>query len=209
MSKAKQTTTVQSNDFAKLQTKFIENARVRAGQPENAKCKTIITDIKEFSDESFKRQLESCVNNGFITFDSLDSLADKIKITDKSNNGYVALKVINKITGVIYSLANKNKSDLNNYVNAVFLNMVKNQTLTNKSALITLSKDYEYVSTDKVQTIKKVVDVKASTSSTQVSQIKQVLRFLDLADIAKGKRDAELSFKDNAQSKAIIAFYQS
>lgn len=204
----KTTKTAQAVDsFAIIQASFIDALTVRSVQPENDKCKTIITDLNEVKTESFKRQLTAVVENGFLTVEALQDIARCIAITDSKNNDYVALKVITKIISTVYALATKQRSQLNAYVDAVFLNIAKNQTLTTKSGLIALSKQITYTETEQVQTIARLLSVAPSTASTQLSQIRQLVRLMHIGHAVKCKKGDAVSFNDSTQAQAIIAFY--
>ena len=196
------------DQFEALQNRFIDALTVRMVQPENSDCKTIVTDLSEVKKEVFKRQLKAVVDNGFLTIEALESLATACKITDKKHSDYVALKVITKIISTIYALATKQKDKLNNYVNAIFLNIVKNQYLTTKSGLVTLSKHVTYSETEQVQSIARTLSVAPSTASTQLSQIRQLVRLMHIGNAIKNKKGDALSFNESQQALAIVAFYQ-
>jgi hypothetical protein len=200
-------TTATADVFASIQVRFVDALTLRSVQPENDKCKTIITDLNEVKTEAFKRQLEAVVTNGFLTVEALENLASACAITDAKNSDYVALKVITKIISTIDALATKQRDRLNNYVNAVFLNIAKNQTLTTKSGLVALSKQVTYSETEQVQSIARVLSVAPSTASTQLSQIRQLVRLMNIGHAVKNKKGDAVSFNETPQACAIVAFY--
>lgn len=203
----KATDTVHEVDYASIQQAFIDACEYRKMQPENAKCKTIISDINEMKKSIFAVQLEHVVKNGFSTPDALLTLASAIKTGQKGSDNYVALKVITKIRDCIYALATKQKSQLDPYTNSLLFNLTKNQELTNKSGLMCLTKTVVYSETDQVHHIRALLDVSENTATTQLSSSRQMLRFLDVCNVIKAKKNDSISFKDNQQAHALIAFY--
>lgn len=199
--------TAQTDAFADVQAAFIDACEYRKTQPENAKCSTIIADLNAVKSAEFKRQLEHVVINGFSTPEALQALAGAIKSAPKGSDGYIALKVITKIRQCIYALATKQKSQLDGYTNSILFNLCKNQELTNKSGLMSLTRAVVYSEMDQVQHVRALLDVSIGTASTQLSSSRQMLRFLDICNVIKAKKNDAISFKDNERAHAIIAFY--
>lgn len=204
MSKAKKTVSV---DFDAIQGAFIDALAYRKAQPENDKCKTIVSDLNEVSSARFKVQLEHVVKNGFTTPEALEALASHIKHGVKGGDNYVALKVITKIRQCIYALATKMKSELDPYTNSILFNLSKNETLTMKSGLVCLSKQVQYSELESVQNIRALLDVSINTATTQLSSSRQMLRFLDVCNVQKAKKNDVISFKQNERAIALVAFY--
>lgn len=198
----------QADVFADVQAAFVEACEYRKAQPENAKCSTIIADLNAVKGNEFKRQLEHVCINGFSTPEALSNLARAIKSAPKGSDGYIALKVITKIRQCIYALATKQKSQLDGYTNSILFNLSKNQELTNKSGLMSLTKAVVYTEMDQVQHVRALLDVSLGTASTQLSSSRQMLRFLDICNVIKAKKNDAISFKDNERAQAIIAFYK-
>lgn len=194
-------------DFTIIQAAFVDACEYRKVQPENVKCKTIISDLNEIRSARFAVQLEHVVKNGFSTPDALLTLASAIKNGVKGTDNYVALKVITKIRDCIYALATKQKSQLDPYTNSLLFNLTKNQELTNKSGLMCLTKTIVYSEMDQVQHVRALLDVGENTATTQLSSSRQMLRFLEVCNVIKAKKNDAISFKDNEQAKALIAFY--
>lgn len=176
-------------------------ARIDNAPNENQRD-NLVTEYKFFSD-----------NNGAIIINKVSNIIDiqtlsrKISIIDKSNIDYVAVYALQKIRKMIYSLANNTKSFIDGYSNSIISNMVKLQEITNKSALVALSKSVEYTELDKVQEIKRTINVAVSTASTQASSTRQMLNILNIANVTKRKNGDEFTFNDNETAKTIIAFY--
>ena len=196
----KATDTVHEVDF---QAVILAALQVRIDNAPNENQKdNLQTEYKFFAD-----------NNGAIILNKvsniidIQTLANKIAITDKSNIDYVAVYALQKIRKMIYAFANNTKSFIDGYSNSIISNMVKLQEITNKSALVALSKSVEYTELDKVQEIKRTINVAVSTASTQASSTRQMLNILKIANVTKRKNSDEFSFNDNDAAKMIIAFY--
>lgn len=199
MSKATKATKA-TIDFQALILSAIQNRIDNA--PNDNQRDNLATEYKFFAD-----------NNGQIILNKVSDLIDiaalsrKIAIIDKSNIDYVAVYALQKIRKMIYSLANNTKSFIDGYSNSIISNMVKLQEITNKSALVALSKSIEYSELDKVQEIKRTINVAVSTASTQASSTRQMLNILNIANVTKRKNGDEFQFNDNETAKTIIAFY--
>lgn len=138
----------------------------------------------------------------------LQALAKKISITEKSNADFVAVYALQKIRKMIYALANNQRSAIDSYSNSILSNMVTLQAITNKSALVALSKSVEYTETDKVQAIKRLISVAVTTAGTQASSTRQMLRTLNISNITKRKNADEFGFNDTDIARAVVAFYK-
>jgi hypothetical protein len=204
-------TEAQTVDFTIIQAQFVDAIATRKAQREaelngtDKKCTTISADLNEAKSAEFVRQLEHIVKNGFTTPEALSALAQTIKTG--TNDDYVAIKVITKIRQCIYALATKQKSKLDAYTNSILFNLSKNQELTNKSGLVSLTKQVQYSETDQVQHVRALVNVSVNTATTQLSSSRQMLRFLDICNVVKAKKNDAISFKENERANAIIAFY--
>lgn len=201
MTKAtKATKATATADFQALILSAIKN-RIDNAPNENQRD-NLETEYKFFAD-----------NNGAIIINKvshiidIQTLARKISIIEKSNIDFVAVYALQKIRKMIYSLANNTKSFIDGYSNSIISNMVKLQEITNKSALVALSKSIEYSELDKVQEIKRTINVAVSTASTQASSTRQMLNILNIANVTKRKNGDEFQFNDNETAKTIIAFY--
>jgi hypothetical protein len=198
--KATKATATATADFQALILSAIQT-RIDSAPNENQKD-NLATEYKFFAD-----------NNGQIILNKvshiidIQNLARKISIIEKSNNDFVAVYALQKIRKMIYSIANNTKSFIDGYSNSIISNMVKLQEITNKSALIALSKSIEYSELDKVQEIKRTINVAVSTASTQASSTRQMLNILNIANVTKRKNGDEFQFNDNETAKTIIAFY--
>ena len=186
-----------------LQAVMLAALKVRIDNAPNENQKdNLQTEYKFFAD-----------NNGSIILNKVSDLIDicalsrKIAIIDKSNNDFVAVYALQKVRKMIYSFANNTKSFIDGYSNSIIFNMVRLQEITNKSALIALSKSVEYSELDRIQEIKRQINVAVSTASTQASSTRQMLNLLNIANVTKRKNNDEFSFNDNATAKTLIAFY--
>jgi hypothetical protein len=191
--------------MSKLQNAVLKSIQVSIDTAPNENQKdNMLTEYNFFADK-----------NGAIILDKvshiidLNMLAKKIAIIEKSNSDFIAVYALQKIRKVIYALANNMRSEIDPYSNSILFNMVKlNSEITNKSALVALSKGIEYTELDKVQDIKRTVSVSTGTAPTQASSTRQMMRILDIATVTKRKNSDEFTFKDNNTARAIIAFYQ-
>lgn len=203
MTKQTKTTKTTATASADFQSLMLASIKVRIDNAPNVnQAENLETEFKFFADV-----------NGAVILDKVSSIVDvpalarKIAICDKSNPDFVAVYALQKVRKMVYALANGARSFVDGYSNSIISNMVQLQELTNKSALVALSKSIEYSELDKVQAIKRTINVAVSTASTQASSTRQMLRLLDVASVTKRKTGDEFTFNDTASARAIIAFY--
>lgn len=203
MTKQTKTTKTTATASADFQSLMLASIKVRIDNAPNVnQAEKLETEFKFFADV-----------NGAVILDKVSSIIDvpalarKIAICDKSAPDFVAVYALQKVRKMVYALANGARSFVDGYSNSIISNMVQLQELTNKSALVALSKSIEYSELDKVQAIKRTINVAVSTASTQASSTRQMLRLLDVASVTKRKTGDEFTFNDTASARAIIAFY--
>lgn len=196
----KQTKQTASADFQSL---MLASIKVRIDNAPNVnQAENLETEFKFFADVN-----SAVILDKVSAIVDVPALARKIAICDKSAPDFVAVYALQKVRKMVYALANGARSFVDGYSNSIISNMVQLQELTNKSALVALSKSIEYSELDKVQAIKRTINVAVSTASTQASSTRQMLRLLDVASVTKRKTGDEFTFNDTASARAIIAFY--
>jgi len=192
-----------------LALSFIEAAKVRqeARTAAGADCKTIIADINAFNDSSFSRQLDKLVEKQYFTADALAALASDMQVTSEKDNRFIGVKVITKIRTALEALALDQKSDFDKYTNSILHNLCKNQELSNKSALVSLSKAIEYTQDEQEAHIVKLINCSPSTASTQASSSRMMMRALGLANVTKRKSKDVITPADTPAARAVVAMY--
>lgn len=188
-----------------IQAVFIASAQARMIDAE--KCKTIIADLSAFSDSSFARQIEAVEKRGFLTFDQIEAVARDIAETNKASANFIGLKVVTKIRQAINALANDRKSFFDGYTVSILSNLSRLQELSNKSALVSLSKAIEYTETEQVADIKRLLDCSPSTASTQASSSRMMLRALGVCNVTKRKSGDVITFAENDAANAVRVMF--
>lgn len=192
--------------MSKVQNLVLKSIQARIDAAPNAnQAENLSAEYRFFADK-----------NGAIILDKVSqyidiaALAKQISICEKSDSNFIAVYALQKIRKMVYSLANNTRSYIDGYSNSILSNMVSLQTeITNKSALVSLSKSIEYTEFDKVQSIKRLISVAVSTASTQASSTRQMLRVLNIANVTKRKNADEFTFNDTDIARAVIAYYQA
>lgn len=207
MSKAKQTTskttTTTTTSAADLQQNLIAALQVRIDNAENENQRDYLKKEQNFfSDKNAEIIIEKSMN--LIDY---ARFANQVKITDKKNRDYLAQYVINKIRRFAYGIANNTKSFIDGYSNSILFNLNELQNMTMKSRLVSLSKSAVYLETEKIQDIKRKINVSLNTADTQASSSKQAFIFLNITNGQKGKRDDEIEFKENEIADYVKAWF--
>lgn len=191
--------------MSKVQNAILKSIQARIDAAPNAnQAENLSAEYRFFADKNGAIILEKVSQ-----YIDIAALAKQISIIEKSDSNFIAVYALQKIRKMIYSLANNTKSYIDGYSNSILANMVSLQSeITNKSALVSLSKGIEYTETDKVQSIKRLISVAVSTASTQASSTRQMLRVLNIANVTKRKNSDEFTFNDTDIARAVIAYYQ-
>lgn len=191
-------------NMSKIQNLVLKSIQARIDAAENDnKRDNLSAEYRFFEDKNAAVILDKVSH-----LIDLQALAKKISITEKSNADFVAVYALQKIRKMIYALANNQRSAIDSYSNSILSNMVTLQAITNKSALVALSKSVEYTETDKVQAIKRLISVAVTTAGTQASSTRQMLRTLNISNITKRKNADEFGFNDTDIARAVVAFYK-
>ena len=190
--------------MSKIQNLVLKSIQARIDAAPNAnQVDNLSAEYRFFEDKN-----AAVILDKVSTLIDLQALAKKISIAEKSNADFVAVYALQKIRRMIYALANNQRSEIDNYSNSILSNMVALQAITNKSALVALSKSVEYTETDKVQAIKRLISVAVTTAGTQASSTRQMLRTLNISNITKRKNADEFGFNDTDIARAVVAFYK-
>ena len=188
---------------AKLQNLILDAIKTRIDNaPNENQRENLVAEYKFFSDANGNAILDKVA----ATID-VKSLAAKVAICDKANSDFVAVYALQKVRKMLYALANNRASFVDSYSRSIISNMVRLQELTNKSALVALSKSIEYTELDKVQEIKRSVSVAASTASTQASSTRQMLRLLGIASVTKQRNSDEFALIDSEAAKQVAVMF--
>lgn len=170
------------------------------------KCKTIISDLNEFSKVEFVKTLEAIVERGLLSFEDLQTLAQNLAVTDKQDSRFIGLKVITKVRQALYSFA-VNLRQFDGYTNAILSNLARLQELSNKSALVSLSKAIEYHEDEQTADIKRLLNCSVGTASTQASSTRMMLKALGVCNVQKRKAKDVISFTESKTAQAVQMMY--
>ena len=206
MSKANKTTsktTTTTTSAQDLQNAIIEAFKIRIDNAENDNQRDYLTKEKRFFED---KNAEIIIEKSMQYID-FARFANQIKITEKKNRDYLAQYIINKIRRFAYGIANNTKSFIDGYSNSILFNLSELQNMTMKSRLVSLSKSAVYLETEKIQEIKRKINVSLNTADTQASSSKQAFIFLNITNGQKGKRDDDIEFKDNDTANFVKAWF--
>lgn len=136
-------------------------------------------------------------------------LLTSLSITDAKQNreDFVAVKVAVKIINTANGLAKGEKSLLDPYSKTIIENLIKLQSVTNKSALVSLSNAIVFTDDDQKQKLTNKYNCSAGTAGTQASSTRMMLRSLDICEVLKSKRGDTLTLKDNDRARLLIELF--
>lgn len=136
-------------------------------------------------------------------------LLTSLAITDakQDRENFVAVKVAVKIINTANGLAKGEKALLDPYSRTIIENLIKLQSVTNKSALVSLSNAIVFTDDDQKQKLTSKYNCSAGTAGTQASSTRMMLRSLDLCEVLKSKRGDTLTLKDNARAAQLVELF--
>lgn len=156
-------------------------------------------DPQGSSYKGFVRSIEQC--NARVSFNTLTSIIGKAKPARGNDADYVQAKVVEKIIKLVKGIGFNDFRILDNHTRSLLINTTINaQRITSKVAFATLVK-VEFDALDNQDfRMKARNNYTAGTGSTQLSSSREMMRIMGLSDSAKGKRDADFTFTDDAQA---------
>jgi hypothetical protein len=136
-------------------------------------------------------------------------LLNSLAITDakQDRENFVAVKVAVKIINTANGLAKGEKALLDPYSRTIIENLIKLQSVTNKSALVSLSNAIVFTDDDQKQKLTNKYNCSAGTAGTQASSTRMMLRSLDICEVLKSKRGDTLTLKDNARAAQLVELF--
>lgn len=185
-------------------------------------CMSFIEALTARNTEQYSKDTETALNNAKRSNASLDAVAAKpcfaeikhsilknVRISDAKQNkqDFVAVKVLVKMVAALNAIGQGLTSQLDPYTRTIVANMIALNSLSNKSALVSLSKSISYDETEQVAALVKRYNCSANTAGTQASSTRMMLKQLDICEIAKGKQGDVMTFKDNDRARAFVSLF--
>lgn len=185
-------------------------------------AQALITTLTERNAVAPSADLTTSINNakshqraldalfGSVAFNGVaKKLLTSLAITDAKQNreDFVAVKVVVKIINTANGLAKGEKMLLDPYSRTIIDNLTKLQSLTNKSALVSLSTAIVFTDDDQKQKLTSKYGCSAGTAGTQASSTRMMLRSLDICEVLKSKRGDTLTFKDNERARMLVELF--
>lgn len=175
-----------------VQTKIINALQSRLDNAPNANfAKNMGVELKQFSDESMLRSIESLQT---LEFD-FSALIDAIAIADAKNSDYIAIYALQKIRKAVRSIAQGIKG-FDGYTNSILHNLCNLQTLSNINAQRSICNKIEFSEDEQCITLRRLHNCAPSTASTQASSTRMMLKALNVCNVRKGAKGDSISFTD-------------
>lgn len=182
---------------------LIDTLNTRNGVAPSADLVTSINNAK-----SHARALDALF--GSKTFDPIaKKLLSSLSITDAKQNreDFIAVKVVVKIIAAANALAKGSVSLLDPYSKTIIENLIKLQGLSNKSAMVSLSRAIVYTDDDQKANLVSKYACSAGTAGTQSSSTRMMLRNLDICEVEKSRRGDVMTMKTNERTAAMIELF--
>ena len=124
---------------------------------------------------------------------------------DQNREDFIAVKVAVKIISTANAIAQGDKQLLDPYSRTILENLAKLQQLSNKGALVSLSKAIVYTDDEQKANLTSRYQCSAGTAGTQASSTRMMLRALDVCEVLKSKRGDSITVKANERAEALLA----
>jgi hypothetical protein len=136
-------------------------------------------------------------------------LLTSLSITDAKQNreDFIAVKVVVKIIAAANAIAKGSVSLLDPYSKTIIENLIKLQGLSNKSAMVSLSRAIVYTDDDQKANLVSKYACSAGTAGTQSSSTRMMLRNLDICEVEKSRRGDVMTMKTNERTAAMIELF--
>lgn len=133
-------------------------------------------------------------------------LLNALAISKQSDDreAFVAVKVVVKIVNTANAIAKNDPRKLDGYTRTILQNLAKLDNLSNKSAMVSLSRAIEYTDDDIKQKLVARSACSVGTAGTQTSSTRMMLRSLDICEVLKSKRGDSLVIKQNERSQMLF-----
>lgn len=184
-------------------TALIDTLTARNEKAPSADLVTSINNAK-----SHARALDALF--GSKTFDPIaKKLLNSLSIVSAKDNreDFIAVKVVVKVIAAANALAKGSVALLDPYSRTIIQNLIKLQGVTNKSALVSLSRSIVYTDDDQKAHLVAKWDCSAGTAGTQASSTRMMLRTLDIAEVSKNQRGDVMTIKTTDRAAAMIELF--
>jgi hypothetical protein len=185
----------------------------------NALIETLTARNEEFK----SADLVTAINNAKTNAKALDALfgsrafdpvAKKLianlAIGKQSDNReeFIAVKVVVKIIAGANAIAKNDLRKFDGYSQTIITNLVALQSISNKDALVSLSKAIIYNEDEQKAKLVARHSCSAGTAGTQASSTRMMLRALDVCEVLKSKRGDSLVIKSNERAQMLINLFE-
>lgn len=172
--------------------------------------------------EQFSKDTETALNNATRSAVALDLVMGQpafAEIARKLIKGarqahaqddklsFIAVKVLVKIVSCLSGIGQGRVAELDPYSRTIVANVMHANGLSNKAALVSLSKSIEFDETDQVYALRNKYNCSANTAGTQASSTRMMLKYLGIAEVQKGKRGDVITMLDNDRARALLSLF--
>lgn len=120
---------------------------------------------------------------------------------------FIAVKVVVKVIAAANAIAKGSTALLDPYSRTIIENLIKLQSVSNKSALVSLSRAVIYTDDDQKAHLVAKWDCSAGTAGTQASSTRMMLKNLDICEVVKGARGDMMVIKTNERAAALVELF--
>ena len=136
-------------------------------------------------------------------------LLTNLAIASQADNreDFIAVKVAVKIVRTANALAKNDVRPLDNYSRTIIENLVALQKVSNKDALVSLSRSIVYNEDEQKAKLVSRGQCSAGTAGTQASSTRMMLKNLDICEVLKSKRGDALVMKNNERAQMLLDMF--
>lgn len=183
-----------NNSFA---IKFVEVLQARQAEKPSADLITSINNLV-----SGQVAVDLAIEQGDFA-EIMPDLLKNARLTVKSDN-FIAVKALVKIVKLLTAIGQNLKSEVDPYSRVIIENIIDLNQITNRGALVSLSREIVYDMNEASEKIRKRYSCGASTATTQASSTRMMLKHLGICEIEKGKVNDIAKIFDNERSACVM-----
>lgn len=140
----------------------------------------------------------------------VDVCADLLKrapVAEARDPRFIAVKVWVKIAHAMTGISAGVSTYLDPYSRTICANLAAGVHLTNKGALVALSRSITFDALDTEQALVRFYNCKAGTAGTQASSSRMMLQALGVCAVVKGKTNDQMTVLDNQRAVQLFSMF--
>ena len=172
--------------------------------------------------EQYSKDTDIAINGATSAYASLDAAMNRPEFKEVSaalikgariasaaqdKQAFIAVKVLVKIVKALEGIGQGRAAMLDPYTRTIAANLCKLNGISNKSALVCLSKSITYDELEQQATLTHRYNCSVGTAGTQASSTRMMLKYLQICEVSKGKVGDVTTLADNERARTLVSLF--